>query len=319
MYNVKGRSFFNFTTISKDDPKIKSKNVVACDSAAEFSVFKDISLFPQGVWKSEKEVFISGIQKGAEPIKVTMEGNTIFGVIGYSKEADINVLSLADIQENCSDWHGYGDSIYVRQGDKTYKFTKGNDRIFIWEPNDGVTDSNNTFAVASVTTVTEIKKQYTHRQVEHADMARKLQANMGYINENKIIQMIRLNKIDNCDVTENDIKNAVHIYGKSIEYLKGNSNGKKGEPVKFEPQLPLRADIQRSQMCSMDIMQIGKQISLVTVTTPLEMTFIKRLISKNEKDLGEAIVVQISLAHLSCHYCCLLSTLCFSRICALHS
>ena len=98
--------------------------------------------------------------------------------------------------------------------------------------------------------------------------------------------MIRLNKIDNCDVTENDVKNAVHIYGKSIEYLKGNSNGKKGEPVKFEPQLPLRADIQRSQMCSMDIMQIGKQISL---------------------------------AHLSCHYCCLLSTLCFSRICALHS
>ena len=59
---------------------------------------------------------------------------------------------------------------------------------------------------------------------------------MGYINENKIIQMIRLNKIDNCDVTENDIKNAVHIYGKSIEYLKGNSNGKKGEPVKLEPQ-----------------------------------------------------------------------------------
>ena len=48
VYNV-----FNFTTMSKDDPKIKSKNVVACDSAAGFSVFKDISLFSQGVWKSE--------------------------------------------------------------------------------------------------------------------------------------------------------------------------------------------------------------------------------------------------------------------------
>ena len=106
--------------------------------------------------------------------------------------------------------------------------------------------------------------------------------------------MVRLNKIDNCDVTENAAQNAVHTYGKSIEYLKGNSNGKKGEPVKFEPQLPLRADIQRSQMYSMDIMQIGKRISLVTVTTPLEMTFIKRLISKNEKDLGEAIINQIN-------------------------
>ena len=103
-------------------------------------------------------------------------------------------------------------------------------------------------------------------------MARKLQANMGYINENKIIRMIRLNEIDNFNITENDVENTVHICGKSIEYLKGNSNGKKGESVKFEPQLPVRTDIQRSQMCSMDIMQIGKQISLVTVTTDRKST-----------------------------------------------
>ena len=37
--------------------------------------------------------------------------------------------------------------------------------------------------------------------------------------------------------------NAVHIYGRSLEYFKGNGNGKKGEPVKFEPQLSLRTDI----------------------------------------------------------------------------
>ena len=64
--------------------------------------------------------------------------------------------------------------------------------------------------------------------------------------------------------------------------------------MKFGPQLPLRADIQRSQMCSMDIMQIGNLISLVIVTTPLEMAFIKRLISNNKKDLGEAIINQIN-------------------------
>ena len=93
VYNVEDRTFFNFTTMSTYDPKRKSKNVLACDSAAGFPVLQDISLFPQGVWKSEKEVYISGIQR-AGPIKVTMEGKTIFG---YSKEANINVLSLADI------------------------------------------------------------------------------------------------------------------------------------------------------------------------------------------------------------------------------
>ena len=50
---------------------------------------------------------------------------------------------------------------------------------------------------------------------------------MGYINENKMIKMIRLNQINNCDVTEVDIRNSVDIYGRSIDYLKGNSNGKK--------------------------------------------------------------------------------------------
>ena len=115
---------------------------------------------------------------------------------------------------------------------------------------------------------------------------------MGYINENKMIKMIRLNQIDNCDVTEVDIRNSVDIYGRSIDYLKGNSNGKKGAPVKFEP-FTMLPGVQKSQMLSMDIMVVGKQLSLITVATPLEMTFIKKLQGKTEIELGDAIISQI--------------------------
>ena len=46
---------------------------------------------------------------------------------------------------------------------------------------------------------------------------------MGYINENEMIEMIKLNQI------ETDIRDSVDIYGRSIVYLKGNRNGNKGD------------------------------------------------------------------------------------------
>ena len=100
---------------------------------------------------------------------------------------------------------------------------------------------------------------------------------MGYIHKNRLIKMIRLNKIINCEVTEEDVKRSVNIYGKSIDYLKGNSNARKGESIKFEGEPEILREIQKAQMLSMDIMQISKQMSLTVVATPLEKTFVTHI------------------------------------------
>ena len=52
-------------------------------------------------------------------------------------------------------------------------------------------------------------------------------------------------------------------------------------------------EIQKAQMLSMDIMRIGKQMSIVVVATPLEITFATRIKSKSEVDLGNAVINQI--------------------------
>ena len=44
-----------------------------------------------------------------------------------------------------------------------------------------------------------------------------------------MMEMIKLNQINNCDVKETDIRDSVDIYGRSIVYLKGNRNGKEGD------------------------------------------------------------------------------------------
>ena len=69
----------------------------------------------------------------------------------------------------------------------------------------------NESTILSIATVQNQKKNHTYSQIKDADKARKLQANMGYINENKMIKMIKLNQISNCDVTEADIINSVNI------------------------------------------------------------------------------------------------------------
>ena len=111
---------------------VRDEGVIICDSGAGFSVFKDLSLFPLGVWDSDNFTLVSGVQRGGEPIKVTREGITPFGIVGYSEDVDINILSLADVNENCSDWYGKGDSLYVRTDNDTYRFKKGYDRVYMW-------------------------------------------------------------------------------------------------------------------------------------------------------------------------------------------
>ena len=62
--------------------------------------------------------------------------------------------------------------------------------------------------------------------------------------------------------------------------------------MKFEP-FTLLPGVQKSQMLSMDIMVVGKQLSMIIVATPLEMTFTKKLHGKTEIELGDAIISQI--------------------------
>ena len=57
--------------------------------------------------KTEKETYISGVQRNDYPITITKEGLTPFGVPGYSEETDVNTLSFAQIAEYCTYWHKF--------------------------------------------------------------------------------------------------------------------------------------------------------------------------------------------------------------------
>ena len=58
-------------------------------------------------------------------------------------------------------------------------------------------NDNNNKITLSISTVKNNKENNSFNQIKNADRARKVQAQMGYIYENKMIKMIRLNQINN--------------------------------------------------------------------------------------------------------------------------
>ena len=124
---------------------------------------------------------MSGVQRGCEPIQVTSEGITPFGIVGYREDVEINILSLADVEENCSDWYGGGDSLYIRTHDDIYRFQKRYGRVYIRRKEDRIIrkpkyntkDSSPKAVVVSMGTVETQKKLYVNQQIKDADRARK--------------------------------------------------------------------------------------------------------------------------------------------------
>ena len=112
---------------------------------------------------------------------MTREGITPFGIVGYREDVEINILSLADVEENCSDWYGRGDSLYVRTHDDTYIFQKRYGRVYMWRKEDRIIrkpeyntkGSSPKAMVVSMGTVETQKKLYVNQQIKDADRARK--------------------------------------------------------------------------------------------------------------------------------------------------
>jgi len=63
---------------------------------------------------------------------------------------------------------------------------------------------------------------YHKRDVQRADAAVELFRRLGYPSERTLIRMIRGGTLLNCDVTVDDVKRAVHIYGKPLADINGN-------------------------------------------------------------------------------------------------
>ncbi len=118
--------------------------------------------------------------------------------------------------------------------------------------------------IVLVNQVKENELGYTKRELERAQLARKMYRMIGYplINDFKIA--IKNNLINNCPVTAEDVKNAEKIYGPSIAALQGKTTRTTPEEVKTDmiPVPPFIKEKYHNITLGIDIFFVNRQAFL---------------------------------------------------------
>jgi hypothetical protein len=85
-----------------------------------------------------------------------------------------------------------------------------------------------------ISMVAENRKGYTLRQFERAKEARKLYHIVGTPTMNNFKSLLRMNGIQNCPVTVEDVNISENIFGPDMSSLKGKSTRRKPKPVRSD-------------------------------------------------------------------------------------
>ena len=203
--------------------KQQMKNKVILDSGSLIDVFTS----------AEK---VTNIRPSLTTLAIGTNGGTFHtnkvadvhnhGTVWFDEESLTNIFSLAKM---CDRYHvtfdnKQEDAFHVHTGHGTVKFKRTLNNLYKLDPS-----TQTTFQLLE--TVEENRKFYTPRQFQRAKQARAIFQAIGTPSLEDFKKLIKVQGIDNCPVTIEDIQLAEDIFGKDIGALKGKTTRKKPAPV----------------------------------------------------------------------------------------
>jgi hypothetical protein len=121
--------------------------------------------------------------------------------------------------------------------------------------------------------VAENKAKYTVSDYQRAEKARTIQRRIGRPSTKRYIELANKNRIKNCNVTGQDIRNAEHIFGPEKGSLQGKTVRKASDQVISGNLVPIPATIlshyRRVVLC-VDVMKVNKMPFLVTISRAIK-------------------------------------------------
>ena len=168
-------------------------------------------------------------------MEVDMPG---YGTVWFDPDVIVNIFRFADLVDKHRFTYDLAkeDTFLVHMPQKIVKFKRSPEGLYFHQAPKkykATLDKPIDMKLSHmVTTVSENIRGYTLRQCKHAKAARKLYHNMGTPAMESFKALLRLNIIQNCPVTVEDMTIANKIYGPDISSLKGKSTRQKPRPVK---------------------------------------------------------------------------------------
>jgi hypothetical protein len=143
-----------------------------------------------------------------------------------------------------------------------------------------------------VMTVDDKKSCYSGRDIERAELARKLQHVLGHPSTKQLLKIIEGNQLPNCPIIKDDVIAAEDIFGKSVAGLKGKTVRQKPNIVEgVVDALPMGVvEKYRNITLAFDLMSyVNKLIFLVTISRNIRFRTAKRLTSHKETEVIQAL------------------------------
>jgi len=140
--------------------------------------------------------------------------------------------------------------------------------------------------VMIVETVDYIKRCYTKREIEQADMARRLYVIMGRPSRESFELMVKGGKLLNSPVTVTDFRNAEKIYGKDLGVIKGKTIRQKPKHVQIESS---DSSVEKQVILSVNLLNFLGVIFLTTVSRDFRFITATALGDRKKKTIWEAL------------------------------
>lgn len=232
----------------------------------------------------------------AGEVTVTQMGDLQgYGPVWYHPGAIANILSLSNVQKRFRVRYdsSKGDFFTVERPDgttRTFSPTrKGLYASKLWQPTEGA---------VMVTTVKSNQEAFTKREVKRATEARKLMAILGRPSEAHMREIVSQKQLQNCEVTEQDVRNALEIFGPDLGSLKGKT-ARRGEPhvtLEMRPIPPGVMERHCEVVVCFDVMYINGIAFTVSISRALKFGTVEAI--KDRK----ADTLLTSLKHIKATY-----------------
>jgi hypothetical protein len=148
-----------------------------------------------------------------------------FGQVWYNQESLANILSLAEVRKVCRVTMDTREAaeiiVYKHNGDKIRFIESGKGLYYFDTANSKVSTTSTDYSF--INSVVENKAKYTTRQVNDADLAKRVYSLIGRPSHAAFVKMIRENQLDGCPITVDDANRALKIYGTDLSALRGKT------------------------------------------------------------------------------------------------
>jgi hypothetical protein len=196
---------------------------ILLDSQSTVSVFKNRRL-------------LTDIRDAKEPLQVYTNGGIQtnsqvgrvrnFGDVWYNPESLANILSMSAVSKVCRITMDTSvvNALHVHRTDGTIMtFKEYKSGLYYYDAASVSNDHSSAQVTAYmfINTVASLKAQYSRREIEGAEEARKLSRLIGDPTEAHYNDILQNNRVRNCPITADDAKRALHIWGPSVHTLEG--------------------------------------------------------------------------------------------------